>query len=149
MIRRALPIRSLRRYRLLILALGVVMEHDAVGSCSRTQPQTQVTHGIGSVTDIPDQPYDLYIIYRFVLRLSAPSVCSVCLSNAVGRFLAAGHDCCLILIRTKFICGRDAVPGRTDARVLTVEHRRLRVGGAVRRTRFGPICQNTAGGKSM
>jgi len=46
----------------LILAHGVVMEHDAVGSCSRTQPQI-VTHGIRTVTDIPDQPCDLYI-YR-------------------------------------------------------------------------------------
>jgi len=38
--------------------------------------------------------------------------------------------------------------GRTDARVLTVEqcqHRRLMVGGAVRRTRLGPIRQMTEG----
>jgi len=38
-IRRALPICPLRQYRLLILAHGVIMEHDTVGSCSRTQPQ--------------------------------------------------------------------------------------------------------------
>jgi len=49
--------------------------------------------------------------------------------------------------------GCQTIAGFTpDARVFTVErcqHRRLRVGGAVRRTRFGPIRQRTAGRKSM
>jgi len=60
-IRRALTIRPLRRYCLSILAHGVATEHRAAYAAGPNR--SSVTHGIGRVTDIPDQPYDLYI-YR-------------------------------------------------------------------------------------
>jgi len=55
--------------------------------------------------------------------------------------------CLKFLCRQRaFFCRQGVVPGRTDARVFTAarcQHLRLRVGGAVRRTRFCTICQKT------
>jgi len=53
------------------------MEHDAVSAHAAGPNRSSVTHGIGTVTDIPDQPYDLYIYRtdsRHVFRTKYQSV---------------------------------------------------------------------------
>jgi len=69
-------------------------------------------------------------------------LCIICLKSLCGQ-----RRVCLFLDDCQ-----GAVPGRTDAPEFTAQrcqHRRLRVGGAVRRTRFGPIRQKTADRKSL